>query len=91
LKAINFNGWTCLERWVIIESFRSSLWKVNLYESGIMDIWKDYIQLQLLLSPTEKRRMVGCIGDFKKVLDVRHWVAHGRYWPLRRSEAARIH
>jgi hypothetical protein len=58
------------------------LWKVPLYESGILEAWKWYIQIGLRISSSEKDRLIGKIGKFKELLRIRHWVAHGRYWPL---------
>ena len=53
-------------------------WQVSLYEDGIMDAWKDYFGQ--ILPVTDRNRLVSSIGSFKSMLQVRHWVAHGRYW-----------
>lgn len=58
------------------------LWKVPLYESGILEEWKRYIQTGLSIPSSDKNRLVGDIGKFKELLRIRNWVAHGRYWPL---------
>lgn len=60
-------------------------WAVPLYESGIMDAWKDYVGSLATMSKAEKDRIRGAIGELKTVLDIRHWVAHGRYWQLKRD------
>jgi hypothetical protein len=68
------------------EQFRSLFdqktisWKVPLYQNGILDVWKGYIRTLPDLHDKERDRMISHIGSFKKLLDLRHWVAHGRYW-----------
>jgi hypothetical protein len=64
------------------EEKTKQLWKVPLYESDILEAWKWYIQIGLSISSSEKDRLIGKIGKFKELLRIRHWVAHGRYWPL---------
>jgi hypothetical protein len=43
-----------------------------------MDAWKDYFGQ--IFTVAERDRLVSSIGSFKSMLQVRHWVAHGRYW-----------
>ena len=47
-----------------------------------MDAWKDYTATLAAIPPQDQARILTCIGKFKDVLRVRHWVAHGRYWEL---------
>jgi hypothetical protein len=65
----------------------TSDWKVALYGQGILEEWKNFINTTTLLSPAEKADLRDAIGSFKNLLDVRHWVAHGRYWTLKRAIA----
>ena len=64
-----------------------SEWGIPLYENGIMDAWKDQVSLLSLsgLPQADRDRFLTNIGRFKEVLTVRHWVAHGRYWELKRN------
>lgn len=57
----------------------STEWKVPLYEGGIIGAWKAYIQTLTDLGP-ERARILSAIGRFKNLLNIRHWVAHGRNW-----------
>lgn len=61
------------------------LWKVPLYEDGILNEWKWYIQNSSNISSSDRKRMIENIGEFKQLLSIRHWVAHGRYWTLKRN------
>ena len=38
-------------------------------DPDILDIWKEF-------DPAAKRK----VSDFKSALNLRHWLAHGRYW-----------
>jgi hypothetical protein len=57
-------------------------WAVPLYESGIMEAWKEYTATLPSIPEQDKDRIRTCIGRLKDMLRVRHWVAHGRYWKL---------
>jgi hypothetical protein len=57
-------------------------WAVPLYESGIMEAWKEYTAALTSIPEQDKDRIRTCIGRLKDMLHVRHWVAHGRYWKL---------
>lgn len=63
---------------------RSEPWKVPFKERGILDEWKMYARTQLQQS-SHVDAWVQAIGNFTTPLDIRHWVAHGRYWTLRQS------
>ena len=54
-------------------------WAVPLYEVGIMEAWKDYTATLTGISAQDQDRIRTCIGRLKKVLRVRHWVAHLSY------------
>jgi hypothetical protein len=60
-------------------------WGVRLYDGGIMDAWKDLIGNLAQISSNGKARMRSSIGRFKEALALRHWIAHGRYWNLKRG------
>jgi len=62
-------------------------WRIPLYENGILEEWKWYIANGLNLSSSDSARMIGNIGKLKELLDIRHWVAHGRSWTLVLKEA----
>ena len=63
----------------------SPSWKVPLYEGGILDEWKRYIQNEPNIPVADRDRMIGDIGKYKELLPIRHWVGHGRYWLLQRA------
>jgi hypothetical protein len=58
-------------------------WMIPLYADGIVDAWKAYIASIANLVKNDRARMLTSIGRFKNLLDIRHWVAHGRYWELK--------
>jgi hypothetical protein len=60
-------------------------YQIPLYENGIMDAWKDCVGSLSNVSQKDRDRLLTGIGGFKSLLPVRHWVAHGRYWKLRRG------
>jgi hypothetical protein len=60
-------------------------WTVPLYESGILEAWKSYIATLTTITVQDRDRILTCIGKLKDMLPVRHWVAHGRYYKLRRG------
>lgn len=72
-------------RLALLQSQAAQDWGVPLYEAGIMDAWKNHVGTLTGLSQKERDRILTAIGGFKDVLRVRHWVAHGRYWQLRRD------
>jgi hypothetical protein len=55
-------------------------WKVPIYDGGIMDEWKWFINSSGIFSLPEKVRMLGAIGEFSRIWTFRNWVAHGRGW-----------
>jgi hypothetical protein len=63
-------------------------WKVALYDDGIMDAWKARVALLAGLTNAERDRIRGAIGKLRELLTVRHWVAHGRYFQLKRRITA---
>jgi hypothetical protein len=69
----------------VLFSFSSPPWKVPLYDGGILDEWKRYIQNEPSIPVSDRRRMIGDIGRYKDLLPIRHWIGHGRYWPLQRA------
>lgn len=62
-------------------------WQVPLYDCGIINEWKLYANSidTTVLSQLYKSRILNDIGEFKALLDIRHWAAHGRYWQLKRN------
>ncbi len=61
----------------------SKEYQVALYENGIVDAWKDCVGSLPSVSQKDRDRILTGVGGFKNLFPVRHWVAHGRYWPLR--------
>jgi hypothetical protein len=60
-------------------------WRIPLYEEGIVEAWKTYIGSLSDLQKLDRARLLTAIGRFRNLLDLRHWVAHGRYWELQRG------
>lgn len=60
-------------------------WQIPLYDDGIIAAWKTYIGSLPDLVNLDRARLLSAIGRFKNLLDVRHWVAHGRYWQIQRG------
>jgi hypothetical protein len=63
-------------------------WQIPLYEGGIIDVWKDHVTAIDNLSEHDRARIRTAIGRLKDALPLRHWVAHGRYFQLRRPIGA---
>jgi hypothetical protein len=55
----------------------SRQWHVPLYENGILDVWKHQGHC------AGQSSLPNAIGNFSRLLHVRHWTAHGRYWGLK--------
>ncbi|MBC7602153.1 MAG: hypothetical protein H7255_05765 [Ramlibacter sp.] len=70
------------DRLSLLHREAQTAWHVPLYEMGLLDAWKDYIGTIPNVLDNEKSRWLSRVGDFKFVLRLRHWVAHGRYWEL---------
>lgn len=51
---------------------------VPLEDEGIFDAWKDFIRAEVP-NPLQDQA-VNAMGSVKPLIDVRHWLAHGRYW-----------
>lgn len=69
----------------LLRSNARTEWRIPLYQDGIVDAWKTYIgSLQDLLT-VDRARLLTAIGRFRNLLEIRHWVAHGRYWAIRRG------
>jgi hypothetical protein len=73
------------QRLSVLRSNARTEWRIPLYEDGIVDAWKRYIGSLTDLLRVDRARLLTAIGRFKNLLDIRHWVAHGRYWELRRG------
>ncbi len=73
------------KRLAVLRSNVSTDWRVPLYDNGIMEAWKSYLQSTPGVPDTERDQLVRTIGRFKTILDLRHWVAHGRYWKFTRE------
>lgn len=63
-------------------------WGVPFYDEGIMDAWKAFVGTLTSLPQKEIAQLKTHIGNLKDVLNIRHWVAHGRYWELTRGPQA---
>ena len=57
-------------------------WTVPLYDEGIIEAWKSYVNSLTDMAIADRARLLTAIGRFRNLLSVRHWVAHGRYWQL---------
>lgn len=66
----------------VLKKGANSDWGIALSDRGILDAWKEHIANTSLLTDQEKESFRRMLGNFKAVLPVRHWIAHGRYWPL---------
>lgn len=73
------------QRLRLLRSNARTEWRIPLYEDGIVDAWKTYIGSLTDLLKVDRARMLTSIGRFRNLLDIRHWVAHGRYWELQRG------
>ncbi|MGO8856702.1 MAG: hypothetical protein ACLQO1_13475 [Steroidobacteraceae bacterium] len=69
----------------LLRSNARTEWHIPLYEEGIVDAWKLYIRSLTDLLRVDRARLLTAIGRFKNLLNIRHWVAHGRYWQLQRG------
>lgn len=76
------SGGTLAGRLKLLRNQAHKDWSLPLYDNGILDAWKDFIGELPDTSDQVKERLKGSIGGLKRVLPVRHWVAHGRYWEL---------
>lgn len=56
----------------------SADWHVPLSQGGILDAWKFYAH------QAGAQSLQNAIGTFNDLMKLRHWVAHGRYWTLKR-------
>lgn len=63
----------CLYHW------RKSQTRIRLED--LLDIWKDKFDL-ISEDATVRRELKAAIGDFRGILNVRHWLAHGRSWEV---------
>lgn len=63
-------------------------WKIPL-EEGILRTWQDIARKNY--QTAECDRLISSIGDIKACFDFRHWVAHGRYWPLKNNASCEIY
>lgn len=59
-------------------------WTIPFYEGGLLEAWKQFIH-QANLSSADRDQTLSAIGGLKEILPIRHWVAHGRYWNLKRD------
>ena len=57
---------------------RSEQFLIALVDDGIFDCWKDFIRLYTPQVDQEKK--VQAIGALRPLIQLRHWLAHGRYW-----------
>lgn len=63
---------------------RQTAWSVPLRDNGILEAWKTYARMHL--TPSDQVDVcVISLGNWATALDIRHWVAHGRYWQLTRQ------
>ena len=67
----------------ILYGARQTAWSVPLRDNGILEAWKTYARMHLTQS-AQIDTCVDGIGNWASALDIRHWVAHGRYWQLTR-------
>ncbi len=63
-------------------------WQVALDQSGIIEAWKNFLHATKDLAELDRSRWAGRIGKFRSILQLRHWVAHGRNWPLKANLCA---
>jgi hypothetical protein len=77
------NGDDLANRLRLLLSNANMEWTIPLYEGGILDEWKRYIGSLTDLLRLDQARLLSAIGRFKNLLNIRHWVAHGRYWELK--------
>jgi hypothetical protein len=73
------------QRLRLLRSNARTEWRIPLYEYGIVDAWKTYIGSLTDLLRLDRARLLTAIGRFRNLLEIRHWVAHGRYWELQRG------
>jgi hypothetical protein len=73
------------QRLSLLRSNARADWRIPLYEDGIVDAWKTYIGSLTDLENVDRARLLTAIGQFRNLLGLRHWVAHGRYWDLQRG------
>jgi len=73
------------KRFKVLRANARTEWMIPLYDDGIVDAWKAFIASITNLVTPDKARLLTSIGRFKNLLDIRHWVAHGRYWKLQRG------
>ncbi|SAI39245.1 Uncharacterised protein [Bordetella ansorpii] len=69
-------------RLALLHGNAAAFWRVPFDEQGIVDAWKAFLHTVEGASLAERSRWAGRVGQFKSVLNLRHWVAHGRYWML---------
>ena len=55
-------------------------WAIPLYEDGIVDAWKTFIGSLADIPDRERAQCLNAVGCYRNLLNIRHWVAHGRYW-----------
>jgi hypothetical protein len=69
---------------VLLTNARNVEWKIPIYENGVLDAWKTFIQTSE--APKEDRdNVVTSIGQFKNLWRIRNWIAHGRSWETPRG------
>ncbi|WP_295991100.1 hypothetical protein [Rugamonas sp.] len=76
------------KRLALLQSHAAHDWEVPLYEGGIIDAWKDYAATLKTMRQQDRDRILTGIGGLKDALRVRHWLAHGRYWTLKKNLAS---
>ncbi len=76
------NAGELAQRLRVLRAGVQSAWQVPFYDGGILEAWKRYIGSLAHISAIERARLLSAIGRLNRLLNVRHWVAHGRYWAL---------
>lgn len=61
-----------------IKSLQAQAYLIPLVDGGIFDAWKDFIRHQIT-QPLQDQA-VQAMGSVKPFIQLRHWLAHGRYW-----------
>jgi hypothetical protein len=80
---IKKSGDALAKRLSLLKARAPTEWAIPLYEGGIIEAWKTYIRTLTTPVRLDQERLLSAIGRFKNLLDIRHWVAHGRYWEPR--------
>ncbi len=56
--------------------------KAKIRLEDLLDVWRDKFDL-ISQDLAERRELKQAIANFKDILNVRHWLAHGRSWEVR--------